>query len=277
MSDAKVEAGKTLTSLPTTTREGYTFDGWYDGSTKWTTSMTVNKDITLKAHWAEAGEAGKKELTSSMVSLSFESAAYTGKEILPAVTVKDGDKTLTAGTDYTISYENNKNIGLASVTVTGKGNYTGTVNKTFTITAPAKGKVFTVSKCKYKITDEKKYTVSIMGTSKKGKLTIGATVKIGGKNYKITGIAAKAFKNNKNLTKVVIGKNISAIGKQAFYGCKNLKSIAIKTEKLTAKKVGSRAFEKISSEVEISVPKKKKAEYKKILKKKGLPKNTKIK
>ena len=149
--------------------------------------------------------------------------------------------------------------------------------KKVTITAPAKGKVFTVSKCKYKITDEKKYTVSIMGTSKKGKLTIGAAVKIGGKNYKITGIAAKAFKNNKNLTKVVIGKNISAIGKQAFYGCKNLKSIAIKTEKLTAKKVGSRAFKKISSKVEISVPKKKKAEYKKILKKKGLPKKAKVK
>ena len=56
------------------------------------------------------------------------------------------------------------------------------------MTAPAKGKTFTVDKCTYRITDTKKYTVSIIGTSIKGKLVIGKNVRIGGKVYKVTGI-----------------------------------------------------------------------------------------
>lgn len=50
--------------------------------------------------------------------------------------MKDGTKTLTNGTDYTISYSNNENIGTATVTVTGKGNYSNKATKNFTITAP---------------------------------------------------------------------------------------------------------------------------------------------
>lgn len=62
---------------------------------------------------------------------------YTGKAIKPSVNVKDGTKTLVKGTDYTISYKNNKNIGTATVTITGKGSYTGTKSLTFKI-IPAK-------------------------------------------------------------------------------------------------------------------------------------------
>ncbi len=58
---------------------------------------------------------------------------YTGNEIKPTVTVKDGDKPLTQDTDYTVSYSGNTNAGLATVTVTGQGNYTGSVEKNFTI------------------------------------------------------------------------------------------------------------------------------------------------
>ncbi len=95
--------------------------------------------------------------------------------------------------------------------------------------------------------------------------------------YGQSGGSGKLVANALAGSKVVIGKNISSIGKQAFYGCKKLKSIVIKTEKLTAKKVGGSAFKKISSKVKVSVPKKKKTEYKKLLKKKGLPKSAKIK
>lgn len=59
--------------------------------------------------------------------------AYTGKAIKPSVTVKDGDKKLVKGTDYTVSYKNNTKIGTATVTVTGKGDYTGTKTLTFKI------------------------------------------------------------------------------------------------------------------------------------------------
>ena len=58
---------------------------------------------------------------------------YTGEAIEPAVTVKDGDATLTLGTDYTVAYTNNTAAGTATVTVTGTGNYSGEAKATFTI------------------------------------------------------------------------------------------------------------------------------------------------
>ena len=60
--------------------------------------------------------------------------AYTGKAITQNLSVKSGNTTLKANTDYTLSYKNNVNVGTATVTVTAKGtNYTGSVNKTFKI------------------------------------------------------------------------------------------------------------------------------------------------
>ena len=64
------------------------------------------------------------------VSLSY---GYSGKAYTPTVTVKVDGKTLTKGTDYTVKYENNVKPGTAKITVTGKGNYTGTKTKTFEI------------------------------------------------------------------------------------------------------------------------------------------------
>ncbi|GAB6394948.1 MAG: hypothetical protein MdMp024_1260 [Bacteroidales bacterium] len=58
---------------------------------------------------------------------------YTGSYIQPAVTVIDGNKTLTLGIDYSVNYSNNVNAGMATVVVTGTGNYTGTTTGTFTI------------------------------------------------------------------------------------------------------------------------------------------------
>ena len=58
---------------------------------------------------------------------------YSGTAIKPAVTVKDGTKTLKNATDYTVAYSNNINVGKATIKITGKGNYTGTVTKTFKI------------------------------------------------------------------------------------------------------------------------------------------------
>ena len=68
---------------------------------------------------------------------SVSSKTYTGKTIKPSITVKDGDKTLTKDTDYTITCKNNKNIGTATVIITGKGRYTGTKTVKFKILPPA--------------------------------------------------------------------------------------------------------------------------------------------
>lgn len=74
-----------------------------------------------------------KPLADSMVTVAAGPYYYTGNAVTPAVTVKDGSRTLTVDTDYTVSYEDNTNAGTAKATVTGKDNYTGTVSQTFII------------------------------------------------------------------------------------------------------------------------------------------------
>lgn len=79
--------------------------------------------------------------TASIASAQVTVASnqtYTGSAIKPKPTVKLGNKTLVEGTDYTTSYKNNVNVGTATVTVTGKGNYAATKNATFTIVAASK-------------------------------------------------------------------------------------------------------------------------------------------
>lgn len=112
--------------------------------------------------------------------------------------------------------------------------------------------------------------------SKVTTVTIPASIKINGTTYKVTSIAGKALQKKTKLKKVIIGKNVSAIGKNAFYGCKNLKTIQIKTSKLTAKKVGKNAFKGIHKNAKIKVPIKKQKAYKKILKKAGIGKGVKV-
>ena len=76
-----------------------------------------------------------KSISGTNVTLGTTSYTYDGTEKRPSVTVKDGSTTLISGTHYTVSYSNNVDIGTATVTITGKGNYAGTVTKTFTINA----------------------------------------------------------------------------------------------------------------------------------------------
>ena len=77
----------------------------------------------------------RADISSCTVTLSNESLTYTGSSLRPNATVKSGDKTLAAGTDFTVSYKDNVKEGTATVTITGAGNYTGIINTTFTITA----------------------------------------------------------------------------------------------------------------------------------------------
>ena len=152
-------------------------------------------------------------------------------------------------------------------------------------------------KAVYKVTSANKTNLTVEYTApvnnKSKSITIPAIIKVNGITYKVTSIAKNAFKNNKKLTKVTIGKNVTTIGdmafykctaltkitipskvnkigKQAFYGCKKLKSITIKSTKLTSKKVGKQAFKGINAKATIKVPKSKLKVYKKLLKSKGI-------
>ena len=111
----------------------------------------------------------------------------------------------------------------------------------------------------------------------KGTVKIPDSITVNHVTYKVTEIAANAFKNQKKIRKVVIPSGVSKIGEKAFYGCKNLKNITIKTTKLTKKRVGSKAFSGIHAKAVIKVPKSKKKAYRSLLKGKGQKKSVKIK
>ncbi len=72
----------------------------------------------------------------------IQSYEYCKKDICPNPEIKIGDKVMKKDVDYELSYENNRNSGTATVTITGKGNLSGTVTKTFEIT-PRDGSQFT--------------------------------------------------------------------------------------------------------------------------------------
>lgn len=119
------------------------------------TTLTLNTDYTVKNDGGTAvgtyevtvtgqgnykGTASRKFVIKTKeagvfdVTLSDESMTFTGSELQPTVTVKDGETTLTAGTHYTVAYQNNVNVGTATVVVTGQGQYEGQKSKTFLIT-----------------------------------------------------------------------------------------------------------------------------------------------
>lgn len=165
----------------------------------YTSSKTVK--FTIKT-------AEKVNLSSASVKLSTSTYAYDGKTKKPAATVIFNGSKLVKDKDFSVSYSNNKNVGTATVTIKGKGNYTGSIKKTFKIKNNFKKSVVTGIKTKSftgkSITQKptikfnKKtlkngtdYTISYSNNKKVGL----ATIKITGKgNY--TGTITKTFKIN---------------------------------------------------------------------------------
>ncbi len=83
-------------------------------------------------------------IEAATVTLPYATAVYNGKAFAPSADVKLGATTLTAATDYTLSYAHNRDVGLATVTVSGIGAYTGTATATFVI-VPAKAVLLSVT------------------------------------------------------------------------------------------------------------------------------------
>ena len=157
---------------------------------------------------AEIPALSRISISKASVTLSTSTYAYDGKAKKPGVTVKLNGKTLKNGTDYTVSYSNNTKVGTAKVTIKGKGNYTGSVSKTYSIknnfkkatvsgisTKAFTGKNITQSiTVKYNGKTLKKgtdYTVSYSSNKNIGT----ATVKVAGKGS-YTGTVTKTFKIN---------------------------------------------------------------------------------
>jgi len=255
---------------------------------------------------------------------------FDGNPVEPDVDVWFGDQLLEPGVDFTVTYSNNDRAGTAAALIKGKGDYTGHQTLNFEVaeydpsadiessttedkpsgkddgsdnqsenkaSGLAVGKKQVVSGTTYKATSAS--AVEYTKAPAKASVTVPATVKVNGKSYKVTSIAAKAFKGNKKLKKVIIGKNVTSvgksafqgctalksvvipakvtkIGKKAFYGCKKLKKVTFKTKKLKSKKVGPKAFKGTHKKATFKCGKKLKA-YKKWLPKKGASKKAKIK
>ena len=131
---------------------------------------------------------------------------------------------------------------------------------------PKAGTKYTVAGCQYKVT-KAGAEVSLIKTNKKAKrVTIPAVIKVNGVTYKVTSIGAKAFNGNKKLTKVTIGTNIKKISNNAFFKCRSLKTVTIKSVLLTKKTANKKAFKGISRKMVIKVPEKMKKAYVKMFK-----------
>ncbi len=128
-----------------------------------------------------------------------------------------------------------------------------------------KGGTFEYGNLLFKVTaaGAKNGTVELIGVKgTKQQVKIPATVTFDGITYQVTSIGAKALKNNKHITKLVIGANVKKIGKEAFSGCKKLKDITIQSKQL--KSVGKNAIKNIHKKASIKCPAKQLAAYKKL-------------
>ena len=99
----------------------------------------MSKSITLMK---------KVSISECDITLSTTTYTFDGNAKEPAVTVKYGDTTLTLGTDYTVDYKNNVNVGKATVTITGIGSYADTSNINFTIKQAVPGQAITIKNAK---------------------------------------------------------------------------------------------------------------------------------
>lgn len=131
---------------------------------------------------------------------------------------------------------------------------------------PKAGTSYTISGNEYKVSKPGAEVILVRTSKTTKNVTVPAQIYAQGITYKVTSIGAKAFNNNKKLTKVTIGTNIVKINSNAFFNCKNLKTVIIKSVRLTGKTANKKAFKNAHKKLVIRVPKKVKKIYKKIFK-----------
>ena len=163
------------------------------GSAKITVSAAGNANY-LPAHAEITITVTAAKLTAGHVTVDAEGLVYNGKDQTPAVTVKYGSTVLTAGTDYDLTYKNNKDAGTdtAKAIVTGKSNYTGTAEKTFSIAKAAH--MITAKAAKTTLSATQKTTIKVTGargavTYKSNKTTVATVDANGNVTAKAVGTA----------------------------------------------------------------------------------------
>jgi len=147
---------------------------------KVTTPSKLNKNGTITTTCIHCGKASKTSIAAiKSITLSQTTYQYTGSAFRPKVTVKDSKGKVVSSKNYTVSYSSNKNIGTAKVKIKFKGNYSGTVTKTFKIIPKNVG-------------------ISVVSTKKKEiKFTWGKVKACNG--YQIQYSTSKSFKSPKTI------------------------------------------------------------------------------
>lgn len=161
-----------------------------------------------------------------------------------------------------------KNLEAAQKALEKKGN------------VPDRGAVIKTKSGRYQVVNSENRTAKLVGVLKKdaSKLNVPATVKLNGVTFTVTGVGKNVMKNNRKLKKVILGKNVTTIEKDAFRGCKNLKMIQLKGKAL--KTIKSGALKKTYAKMVVSakkMSKKEKAALFKKLKKAGMSKKGRVK
>ena len=239
-------------------------EGGYTGDTYCTDcgeKLSSGKETPATGH-IHIGYLGKKEATC-------ENDGYTGDAYC-----KDCGITLKIGKNIPALGHTWEKKSVISPTYTKKGTITYICKRckekkavtTKKLAYPKVGTRYTVSGSTYKVT-KAGAEVMVYKTSKAARsVTIPATIKAKGITYKVTSIGAKAFNSNKKLKKVTIGANIAKISNNAFYKCRSLKTVIIKSVLLTKKTANKKAFKGVNKKMVIKVPKKMKKAYVKMFK-----------
>ena len=251
-------------------------------SSDWTidTAATCSA-IGSKSHHCTRCDS-KKDITE--IPASGKHTWNNGVITKPATIAEEGVKTYTCTVCGVTRTETIAKLPMPTVTPVPTATPTPAITSAPTVTPTPSVSVGTKITDKktgniYKVTSSRSssQTVAFIGNKVKTSVTIPTTIKIKDATYKVTEISTNAFKNNRKLKKVVIGQNIVRIGKNAFYGCKKLTAITIKSSRLTLKNIGKNAFKNTSPKATVKVPKKQKVLYNQILKKRGLNKKAKVK
>ena len=186
----------------------------------------------------------KRAMAGGTVSVA-SSVSFTGSNITPSVTVKVAGRTLTSGTDYTVSYSNNKNVGTSNVYVYGKGNYSGSLSAKFDI-VPAKQQIQKL---------ETKYKGFYIDWAQKGSAT-GYDVEYS-VNANMSGAASKHLTANKPDTLTVSGlagdktyyvrvRSYTNVNGKVYYGAwsdvKSIKTANNDITKATVSGISTKAF-----------------------------------
>ena len=266
--------GKTRTEAVAALGHNYSSDWTID-------TAAVCETVGSKSHHCTRCDS-KKDITE--IPASGKHTWNNGVITKPATIAEEGIKTYTCTVCGVTRTETIAKLPMPTATPVPTATPTPAITSAPTVTPTPSVSVGTKIVDKktgsiYKVTSSSSSsrTVAFVGNKVKASVTIPTSIKIKGATYKVTEISASAFKNNRKLKKVVIGQNIVKIGKNAFYGCKNLTSITIKSSRLTLKNIGKNAFKNSSQKATVKVPKKQKALYNQILKKRGLNKKAKVK